>query len=63
MSDNGGGFEPGTVKAGNGLKNMRERAGALSARFEFVTRIKEAPVSAGSSPHMIGVCDAQIVPP
>jgi signal transduction histidine kinase len=41
VSDNGGGFEPGAVKAGNGLKNMRERASALSARFDFVTRAKE----------------------
>lgn len=41
VSDNGGGFEPGTVKSGNGLKNMKERARALSARFDFVTRVKE----------------------
>lgn len=41
VSDNGGGFEPGTVKAGNGLKNMKERARALSARFDFVTRVKQ----------------------
>lgn len=41
VSDNGGGFEPETVKAGNGLKNMKERARALSARFDFVTRVKE----------------------
>jgi len=39
VSDNGSGFEPETVKAGNGLKNMKERARALSARFDFVTRV------------------------
>lgn len=37
VSDNGNGFEPETVKAGNGLKNMKERARALSARFDFDT--------------------------
>jgi len=41
VSDNGGGFEPNAVKAGNGLKNMKERASALSARFDFNTRVKE----------------------
>ncbi len=41
VSDNGGGFELETVKPGNGLKNMKERARALSARFDFVTRVKE----------------------
>jgi signal transduction histidine kinase len=40
VSDNGGGFEPATVKAGNGLKNMQERASALKARFDFVTTLK-----------------------
>jgi two-component system sensor histidine kinase UhpB len=39
VSDNGGGFEPERVKAGNGLKNMKERASALRARFDFVTRV------------------------
>jgi signal transduction histidine kinase len=41
VSDNGRGFEPESVKVGNGLKNMKERARALSARFDFVTRVKE----------------------
>lgn len=41
VSDNGGGFEPGRVKAGNGLKNMKDRASALRARFDFVTRVSE----------------------
>lgn len=41
VSDNGGGFEPETVKAGNGLKNMKERARALSARFHFKTQLSE----------------------
>jgi two-component system, NarL family, sensor histidine kinase UhpB len=39
VSDNGGGFEPERVKSGNGLKNMKERARVLSARFDFVTRV------------------------
>ncbi|HZY82956.1 MAG TPA: tetratricopeptide repeat protein [Cyclobacteriaceae bacterium] len=41
VSDNGGGFEPERVKNGNGLKNMKERALALKARFNFVTRVSE----------------------
>lgn len=41
VSDNGGGFEPERVKAGNGLKNMKERASALRGRFDFVTRVSE----------------------
>jgi two-component system sensor histidine kinase UhpB len=41
VSDNGGGFEPERVKAGNGLKNMKERASVLRARFDFVTRVSE----------------------
>ncbi|HMJ71306.1 MAG TPA: tetratricopeptide repeat protein [Cyclobacteriaceae bacterium] len=41
VSDNGGGFEPERVKTGNGLKNMRARASALRARFDFVTGVKE----------------------
>lgn len=40
VSDNGGGFEPETVKAGNGLKNMKARASALRARFDFVSTVK-----------------------
>jgi two-component system, NarL family, sensor histidine kinase UhpB len=41
VSDNGGGFEPENVKAGNGLKNMKDRALALKGRFDFVTHVKE----------------------
>lgn len=41
VSDNGGGFEPERVKVGNGLKNMKARASALSARFDFVTRLSK----------------------
>jgi two-component system sensor histidine kinase UhpB len=41
VSDNGNGFEPETVKAGNGLKNMKERARALSARFDFATSLRK----------------------
>jgi signal transduction histidine kinase len=41
VSDNGHGFEPETVKAGNGLKNMKERARALSARFDFATGLRK----------------------
>ena len=41
VSDNGNGFEPETVKAGNGLKNMKERAHALSARFDFATTLRK----------------------
>jgi signal transduction histidine kinase len=41
VSDNGDGFEPERVKAGNGLKNMKERASALRARFDFVTRVSQ----------------------
>ncbi len=41
VSDNGGGFEPERVKTGNGLKNMKARASALRARFDFVTSVKE----------------------
>ena len=41
VTDNGGGFEPETVKAGNGLKNMKERARALSARFDFATSLRK----------------------
>jgi signal transduction histidine kinase len=41
VSDNGGGFELERVKNGNGLKNMKERASALRARFDFVSRVKE----------------------
>ncbi|MEI9918062.1 MAG: tetratricopeptide repeat protein [Bacteroidota bacterium] len=41
VSDNGNGFEPETVKAGNGLKNMKERAHALRARFDFATTLRK----------------------
>ncbi len=41
VADNGGGFEPEYVKAGNGLKNMKDRAQALKGRFDFVSRLRQ----------------------
>jgi signal transduction histidine kinase len=41
VSDNGGGFEPERVRTGNGLKNMKARASALRARFDFDTRVEK----------------------
>ena len=35
IRDNGVGFIPGRVAGGNGLKNLRARAGKMSARFEI----------------------------
>jgi signal transduction histidine kinase len=41
VTDNGGGFEAGSVKAGNGLKNMKDRALALKGRFDFVSQVSQ----------------------
>ncbi|MDF1576524.1 MAG: two-component regulator propeller domain-containing protein [Bacteroidales bacterium] len=35
VSDNGAGFDPGTARAGNGLRNMKMRAGRIGASLEI----------------------------
>ena len=39
ITDNGNGFEPEQVTAGNGLRNMRERTAALGGRFSLTAAI------------------------
>jgi signal transduction histidine kinase len=35
ISDNGSGYDPETVKRGNGIRNMRMRAGRIGASLEM----------------------------
>ena len=37
LEDDGVGFDPGTIKAGNGLKNMKRRAEKTGSRIDFIS--------------------------
>ncbi|QAA82831.1 tetratricopeptide repeat protein [Aequorivita sp. H23M31] len=41
ISDNGKGFDPGTVKMGNGLNNMKKRSREIGGQIHFISEINK----------------------